>query len=164
MENGSMTTKGWNPKPGTIPALSLWQPWASLVALGHKHFETRSWATSYRGPIAIHAAQRRPSFEGLSIGVQRHIAGLFESEGITALETLPLGSVLCIANLIEVYPTIANPKISKELPPTVKKRIVLEWNLGDFSPMRYAWHLEVTQVFETPIAARGRQSLWEFPF
>lgn len=43
-----------------MPVLTLWQPWASLVALGVKTIETRSWATKHRGRIAIHAAGRRP--------------------------------------------------------------------------------------------------------
>lgn len=43
-----------------MKALTLWQPWASLVALGVKTIETRSWSTSYRGPLAIHAAKKRP--------------------------------------------------------------------------------------------------------
>jgi hypothetical protein len=43
-----------------MKALSLWQPWASLIALGVKTIETRGWATKYRGPLAIHAAQRLP--------------------------------------------------------------------------------------------------------
>lgn len=38
-------------------AISLWQPWASAIALGSKRIETRSWSTSYRGPLAIHAAK-----------------------------------------------------------------------------------------------------------
>jgi hypothetical protein len=41
----------------TIKAISLWQPWASLMALGLKRHETRHWPTAYRGPIAIHAAK-----------------------------------------------------------------------------------------------------------
>jgi len=43
-----------------MKALSLWQPWASLVALRVKTIETRSWSTSYRGPLAIHAAKHVP--------------------------------------------------------------------------------------------------------
>lgn len=43
-----------------MKAISLWQPWASLVALGVKTIETRSWSTKYRGPLTIHAAARRP--------------------------------------------------------------------------------------------------------
>ena len=35
--------------------LTLHQPWASLVAVGAKCFETRSWRTHYRGELAIHA-------------------------------------------------------------------------------------------------------------
>lgn len=42
-----------------MKALSLWQPWATLIANGAKQIETRSWSTSYRGPILIHAAKRK---------------------------------------------------------------------------------------------------------
>jgi hypothetical protein len=42
-----------------MQALSLWQPWASLIAIGAKTIETRSWGTRYRGRIAIHAAAKR---------------------------------------------------------------------------------------------------------
>lgn len=41
-----------------MKALTIWQPWASLLVSGQKKYETRSWATAYRGPIAIHAAMR----------------------------------------------------------------------------------------------------------
>lgn len=41
-----------------MKVLTLWQPWASLIAAGVKTIETRSWRTSYRGPVAIHAGAR----------------------------------------------------------------------------------------------------------
>lgn len=44
--------------PEKIPAITLWQPWASLIAAGQKCYETRSWQRSYRGPLAIHSANR----------------------------------------------------------------------------------------------------------
>lgn len=40
-----------------IKGLSLWQPWASLIALKVKTIETRGWSTNYRGTLAIHAAK-----------------------------------------------------------------------------------------------------------
>lgn len=46
-------------------AISLWQPWASLIAYGVKTIETRSWSTSYRGPIAIHAAKTTKGIDEL---------------------------------------------------------------------------------------------------
>ena len=41
-----------------MKAITIWQPWAFLLAMGAKQYETRSWETAYRGPIAIHAAKR----------------------------------------------------------------------------------------------------------
>lgn len=40
-----------------MKAITIKQPWATLIALGEKRFETRSWQTKYRGPIAIHAGK-----------------------------------------------------------------------------------------------------------
>lgn len=36
-----------------LPAISVKQPWASLIAQGKKSIETRVWATRYRGPLVI---------------------------------------------------------------------------------------------------------------
>src|SRR2546426_9620339 len=38
-------------------ALSIRQPWASLIILGHKDIENRSWPTSVRGRVLIHASR-----------------------------------------------------------------------------------------------------------
>jgi len=40
-----------------IVALSLHQPWASMIATGDKTIETRGWGTTYRGPLLICATQ-----------------------------------------------------------------------------------------------------------
>lgn len=60
-----------------MKALSLTQPWASLVALGEKRIETRSWGTEYRGRLAIHATRGSPA--GLRLG-ERFDVGPFEVE------------------------------------------------------------------------------------
>src|SRR5581483_12013186 len=41
-----------------MKCISLYQPWATLVACGQKRYETRSWSTAYRGALAIHAAKK----------------------------------------------------------------------------------------------------------
>lgn len=51
-------------------ALTLHQPWAQLVALGVKTIETRSWSTSYRGPLAIHAG-KNTEYDGWKVGDYR---------------------------------------------------------------------------------------------
>ena len=40
-----------------MKALSLRQPWAWLVAAGHKDVENRTWSTRFRGEFLIHAAK-----------------------------------------------------------------------------------------------------------
>lgn len=44
-----------------MKALTIRQPWATLIAYGVKTIETRSWHTNYRGPVAIHAGATRPA-------------------------------------------------------------------------------------------------------
>ena len=38
-------------------ALSIRQPWAWLIVNGYKDVENRSWPTTYRGPVLIHAGK-----------------------------------------------------------------------------------------------------------
>lgn len=41
-----------------MKALTIKEPWASLIVDGYKKYEFRSWKTSYRGRIYIHAAKK----------------------------------------------------------------------------------------------------------
>lgn len=100
-----------------MKALTLWQPWASLVALGVKSIETRSWSTSYRGPLAIHAAKREPDVDfwvghgaGLAAVEQfkngRHLH-LGDVGWTTNWHPLPLGAVVATVKLVDVVPILA---------------------------------------------------------
>lgn len=46
-----------------MKALSIKQPWASLIANGVKDIENRTWKTNFRGRIYIHASGH-PAFTG----------------------------------------------------------------------------------------------------
>lgn len=54
-----MTTPSDFPDYGDLPdiAISIMQPWAWLIVHGHKSVENRSWATKFRGRVAIHAGK-----------------------------------------------------------------------------------------------------------
>jgi hypothetical protein len=41
-----------------MKVLTVRQPWASLIVEGFKDVENRSWATTFRGKLGIHAAAR----------------------------------------------------------------------------------------------------------
>lgn len=80
---------------------SLWQPWASAIALGLKTWETRGWATSYRGLIAIHAAKQDPVIAvGAAIG--RDLVAEYSGRVGEALSGLPRGGLVATAYLAAV--------------------------------------------------------------
>ncbi len=138
-----------------IRAISLWQPWASLVALGVKRYETRSWRMKHRGPLAIHATKswnREVLRWLLRSGDEdaERIMEMLAANGILALDDLPLGAVLCVTRAIDCVPV---ESIRDGLSP-------LERAAGDYSDGRWATELEVTEVYDPPIPARGRQGLW----
>src|SRR6266496_247116 len=92
-----------------MKAISLWQPWATLMALNFKKVETRIWETKYRGPLAIHAAQRVPfTFLGASrysLEFQQELASVLgcRLEQLPAVvNDMPRGAVLCIVNLTHI--------------------------------------------------------------
>lgn len=46
-----------------MKALTICQPYAHLIAIGEKPIENRTWETSYRGPLLIHAGKSRSWLE-----------------------------------------------------------------------------------------------------
>lgn len=128
------------------PALTLWQPWASLVAWGEKQYETRGWSIRRRGLLAIHAASKRNWEVQLGIGqLVQYSPHLAQCE-----QQLPYGAVLCIVNVVDCIPTDDEAL-------TVG---YTERKFGNYAPGRYAWRLELVEVFPEPIPAKGAQGLW----
>ncbi|MBA1184529.1 ASCH domain-containing protein [Pseudomonas stutzeri] len=78
-----------------MKALSIRQPWAWLIVNGHKDIENRSWPTSYRGPMLIHAAKgmTRAEYEDAEslcrkLNVQLPPFNALERGGIVGLATI----------------------------------------------------------------------------
>lgn len=130
-----------------MKAISLWQPWASLVALGAKQYETRSWETPYRGPLLIHAAKKwDKELEELS-GDAVFYQHLRKVNG--RVSQLPKGAYICLVDLVEIFRV-----------ETVKNHLGGEERaFGDYSAGRFAWQFKNVRTFE-PIPARGYQGLW----
>jgi activating signal cointegrator 1 len=157
--------------PDTIPTLSLLQPWATLIAIGAKRIETRSWSTLYRGPLAIHASkkptgQRRWPCEELfnDLAEQRCDFGRLFG-GPNTFDVLPFGCILAVCSLVDCrytgdyYPLHEGAPWVKELYRTDSH----ETDLGDFGPNRYGWFLEDVRRLPQPVPAKGALGLWQFP-
>ena len=169
-----------------MKTITLTQPWASLVAIGVKQIETRSWQTSYRGPLAIHAAKGFPKWAKelcytepfksvLALNVRENMAGQFYLSHV--INNLPTGCIVATCELTGIYSTNSNIlsfesndiSISSktgvsvgahklfQLPPAEP-----ELSFGDYSPGRFAWVLENIQPLLLPVPAKGALSLWEW--
>jgi len=149
-----------------MKALTIWQPWASLIAIGAKNYEFRTWpapgfARGHR--IVIHAAARetkRADIAGLLNDPMRLRAstGASDQQMALAMEvlekewanpgTLMLGAGLCSAVLGQ--PRRATDCMTAFLP------------VEDIDPDTWAWPLTDIQPFEAPIPSKGAQGFWNW--
>lgn len=149
-----------------MKALTLTQPFATLVAIGAKKIETRSWYTSYRGLLAIHAAKGFPKWaKDLVRNDAMFMQILQEHFDIDAspsqlIAELPLGKVLCTCELVDCVAT----ETLAVIPPRnlMWQLTAMEKYFGDYSPKRFGWILQNVQPLEKPVPATGALSLWEW--
>lgn len=159
-----------------MKAISLWQPWASLVAIGAKRFETRSWAPP-KGllgqRIAIHSAKAPKSvtLRHVSREVKHEMGEAFYRSDLSMSELaggLPRGAIVCTAELAAFWPitpqsdgrTTLSPDFNGDL-----SRLVLFTPdcFGDYSPSRWIWALNYVRRLEIPIPFKGRQGFFDVP-
>lgn len=172
-----------------MKAITLWQPWASLIAVGAKKYETRSWATKYRGLLAIHASAKDPKiiFATLPTCIQNAMSPIL-LEHYLLWENMPCGAVIATAVLMDCHkieveddgtpfyrylPHAAEIlQLQRDFPgqkdyrgqrirrfPSSERNEIL---FGDWTPGRYAWELKNVQMLSCPISAKGAQGLWNW--
>ena len=116
-----------------MKALSIRQPWAWLIASGHKDVENRTWYTHYRGRFLIHASSR---FDDAGLAWVR---GNFPKIKIPT--ALPLGCVIGWVTLAECRPMpVSNP-----------------WAFGPF-----CYLLKDAELWDTPEPGPGALRFFEF--
>lgn len=138
-----------------MKAISLHQPYASLIAAGVKKVETRGWATPYRGLLAIHAAKRWTSRELLALV---NLRGKFSAVLESVVETPPLGALVAVARLVDCRAMTLRPYPGGIV---IGEQTELERAVGGWAPGRYGWVLEDVRRLDPPIPLRGRQGLFD---
>jgi hypothetical protein len=133
-----------------IKALSLLQPWATLVVLGIKKIETRSWTTAYRGPLLIHAGQRKSGREAAGRPTIR--------QHIPSFDALPFGAIVGQVTLIDVIRLG-----SAALPDDELAALTLEeGSFGNDRAGRWGFLFEDAQLLDVPLPAAGKLGIWEY--
>lgn len=146
-----------------MKALTIKQPWASLIVEGVKDIENRTWKCpeKYIGQrVLIHASKIPINFK-------------FEIKGQASANEIQIASMLnhceennlygAIIGSVEIVDCVINhTSIWAE-----KTEGVTDCNTNEFIPRRkprpiYNWVLANPIMFPEPIPAKGKLSFWEF--
>lgn len=142
-----------------MKALTIIQPWATLLAAGKKRIETRSWKTNYRGEILIHARGMKYNYFLDVCQSRKELIPYFRDAGIGSdadLQALPFKAIVGKAVLVNCVQIDA---LTAEL---IRKQHPEEYAFGNFAPGRYAWVMEDAVLFKKPVPASGKQGLWNW--
>ncbi|HEX5591984.1 MAG TPA: ASCH domain-containing protein [Solirubrobacterales bacterium] len=146
-----------------MKVLTLTQPWATLVAIGAKRFETRSWSTGFSGTLAIHAGKGLGPVGGVSglreLCASEPFRSVLTEAGFADPRDLPRGVIVCTTELVgctEVCGYAIEPG------GLGIRGAEYERDFGDFSPGRFAWVLRDVRPLHRKPEARGKLGLWEW--
>lgn len=130
-----------------MKVLSLTEPCATLIKEKKKLVETRSWKTSYRGELYIHASSTK---------IPKEWKDDLEFMGLVKDNELNFGNIICKCNLVDcVYMT-------KEYVENIKNNNHQEYICGKYEEGRYAWILKDIEPLNNPIKAKGHLSIWNY--
>ena len=129
-----------------MKVLSIIEPWATLIASKQKYIETRSWKTSYRGELYIHASKKQ---------INNKDEKIQELLKLLATQEMNYGKIICKCELVDcIY---MDEKFINEI-----KQNKQEYICGDYQVGRYAWILEKTELMQPKINAKGKLNIWNF--
>lgn len=140
-----------------LKCISLWQPYASAVALGLKRIETRASTTRHRGPLGIyatlrmHSEQRRVFEEVLLANEDKRVRALLAKAGWLQYEALPFGRLIAIVDVIDSRPVSHVDRLASG---------PLEFLLGDYTRGRFAWMLANARKLTKPLTVSGKQGFF----
>lgn len=137
----------------TLPALTLWQPWATFVVAGFKPIETRTHGRyrSLEGKrIAIHSALRKPKKAELDARfdwLKDHGRDDILEECGWFMDIYPRGYILGTALVDEVRFMTPDDE---------------DGALCDYYPGAWAYVLNDARRFAEPIPCKGEQGIWHW--
>jgi activating signal cointegrator 1 len=137
-------------------AIALHQPWATLMAIGAKKYETRDWPTKHREQILVYAA-KKDTGQLRRIFLSDPFFTVLSGAGYDQWAALPFGALLSIHKIVDVQPT---QKIKHHLGD-------LELAFGNYRAGRWAFDMPLVREFDKPIPFKyplsGPSKFFEVP-
>ena len=153
-----------------MKAISLWQPYATLLAGGAKSVETRGWHMSHRGPLLVHAAKK---WDGRLADLCRGepFRSALERCGCSSATALPFGAIVGVVEVVDCVPVervevdctgLVNGFLHEETDGTKWLTIdATERAFGDYTARRYAILCRNERAFREPVPYRGQQMVFD---
>jgi hypothetical protein len=143
-------------------AITLTQPWATLVAVGEKRVETRAWGTHRRGAIAIHAAKGFPD-DARSICYDEPFRSTLLRHGYENAAQLPTAAIVAVTDLARCELFKPDSEAIIRAYSDDGRMPAHEADFGDFTAGRYGLLTRNTIKLPHPIVARGMLGFWRIP-
>ena len=133
-----------------LKAITLYEPYASLMAIGAKRNETRGCRTSLRGDIAIHAAK---TDHGTPESLVPLIINAYRDRGLVPSPDTR-GCIVAVVDLYDVQP-------AERVYPTSSAE---ELAFGNYLCGRWIYLTHTVRRLAKPVPCRGYQSIgWTVP-
>jgi hypothetical protein len=136
-----------------MKCISVIQPWATLIVLGVKRLETRTWRTPHRGRLAIHATRNFPEAARARC-LAEPFHSLLRDAGYLHSADLPRGAIVGAVELLDCVPGEEALRLVTDSP---------EPDFGDYGSGRWAWRLVNPCRLAAPVPFCGRLGLFEVP-
>ena len=141
-----------------MKAVTLYQPWASAIAYGLKRLETRPWPlyeSMLNRWLLIHAGKK---FDRRL----KEMCGHWPYQEVIAemgytVSTLPLGMAVARVKVVKCLPTGSIDELSILRDYSDSR---WEYDLGDYSPGRFAWLMSDIQLPQKNFELSGFQKVW----
>ena len=130
-----------------MKVLSLIEPFATLIKDNKKTIETRSWKTSYRGELYIHASNTK------ILKKDKENKELME---LVKNSSFVFGYIICKCNLVDCI------FMTKEYVENMKLNNYQEYICGEYKEGRYAWVLEDIKVLDKKVKVKGHLGIWNY--
>ncbi len=152
-----------------MKALTIWQPWASLIMVGAKPFEFRGWDFQKRERglvgqrIVIHAGAREVKPAEVE-DLLRRVGGEDDMTGLVIDVARELLERVRAAHKYRLLPLSAGLGTVKLGRPR-NAGLIFGANVADSDrgAFNFAWPLADVRPFAAPIPMRGAQGFWNWP-
>jgi hypothetical protein len=149
-------------------AISLHQPWATMIMTGFKRLEGRDWFQDYSGPLWIHAASKEPDSKDCE-NVKQYYAELYEKFGLPTPAVPTSFPTSCLLGVVDCEKVVDTAEAHDVICAKSKADARFRAGKGEWVPLpedngsNYVFILSKPRRLVVPVEMGGQHKLWSLP-